>query len=71
VDELEAWSRLVTGVPQPLIQNGSMAVPEGPGLGFEDLDEDVVRRHLDPDDPGYFEPTPAWDHERAHDRLWS
>ena len=71
VDDLEAWSSLVQGVPQPLIQEGHIQVPQGPGLGFSGLNKDVVRRHLDPDDPGYFAPTPEWDGESAHDRLWS
>jgi hypothetical protein len=40
-------------------------------LGFADLNEAMVRRFIDPRDPGYFEPTGAWDQERSHDRLWS
>jgi L-alanine-DL-glutamate epimerase-like enolase superfamily enzyme len=64
------WSDLVTGLPNPIIQNGYVAVPETPGLGL-DLNPEVVRAHLDPRDPGYFEPTTAWDAEHSHDRLWS
>ena len=33
------------------------------------LNEDAVKRHLL--EPGYFAPTPEWDKERSHDRLWS
>jgi len=29
----------------------------------------VVKQHLL--EPGYFEPTPEWNKERSHDRLWS
>ena len=71
VDQLEKWSSLVTGLPVPLIQDGHIAVPETPGLGFDGLNEDVVREFLDPDDAGFFEPTTEWDNERAWDRLWS
>jgi len=71
VDHLEKWSRLVEGLPVPLIEDGYIQVPETPGLGFTNLDEDLIREHLDPDGPGYFEPTEEWDQERAHDRLWS
>ncbi len=71
VDELEQWSSLVQGLPVPLIQEGHIQVPEGPGLGFTELNEDLVRQHLDPDGPGFFAPTEAWSRERAHDRLWS
>mgnify|MGYP006175886559 CR=1 FL=1 len=51
-------------------EQGYIAVPEGPGLGFE-INEDAIREHLIPSDPGYFEPTPEWDAPTSHDRLWS
>ena len=54
----------------PIIQQGYIPVPEGPGLGFE-INEDAIREHLSPEDPGFFEPTPEWDNERSSDRLWS
>jgi hypothetical protein len=57
-------------VPQPLIEHGYIRVPDAPGLGFE-LNADVIREHLVPEDNGYFEPTPQWDSERSWDRLWS
>ncbi len=65
------WNDLIEGLPNPLIQDGYIQVPETPGLGFSDLNEAVVREHLNPDDPGYFEPTDSWNQERSHDRLWS
>lgn len=64
------WNELVTGLPNPIIQDGYIHVPEAPGLGI-DLNPEVIKEHLDPNDPGYFEPTTEWDNERAHDRLWS
>ncbi len=66
------WNDLVTGLPSPLIVDGHIAVPEKPGLGFDDINEEMFRRYLDPDDPVFFDqPTDAWDNESAHDRLWS
>ncbi len=66
------WSELVTGLPTPLIQDGHIAVPEGPGLGFEDVNAEAMRARLDPADPIFFDqPTAYWDTERSHDRLWS
>jgi L-alanine-DL-glutamate epimerase-like enolase superfamily enzyme len=65
------WSDLVTGLSRPLIEGGSIAVPDGPGLGFDGIDEDLFRAHLDPADPGFFEPTDAWNGEVSGDRLWS
>jgi L-alanine-DL-glutamate epimerase-like enolase superfamily enzyme len=65
------WSDLITGLPSPLIQDGFINVPETPGLGFTDINEDLMKEYLDPDDPDFFGPTDAWDKERSHDRLWS
>jgi L-alanine-DL-glutamate epimerase-like enolase superfamily enzyme len=69
--DLPWWSDLVEGLPKPLIQNGYINVPETPGLGFSDINEDLFREHLDPYAPVFFEPTETWDSERSHDRLWS
>jgi hypothetical protein len=33
------------------------------------LNDEAVREHLA--EPGYFEPTSAWDSEKSWDRLWS
>ena len=71
VDQLEQWSSLVEGLPVPLIKDGHIAVPEGPGLGFTDLNEDVMREFADSGDMEIFASTEDWDDERAHDRLWS
>ena len=65
------WSDLIVGLPTPLIEDGHIAVPSGPGLGFEDINEELFREHLDPADPGYFDATADWDREASHDRLWS
>ena len=63
------WNDLVTGVEKPIVDKGFITVPEKPGLGIE-LNEEVMKQHLL--EPGkYFLPTPEWDKERAHDRLWS
>jgi L-alanine-DL-glutamate epimerase-like enolase superfamily enzyme len=69
--EVPFWNDFVDGVPKPLIQpDGYIPVPEAPGLGFE-LNSEAVQAHLDPRDPGFFEPTTEWDSERSWDRLWS
>jgi L-alanine-DL-glutamate epimerase-like enolase superfamily enzyme len=69
--DLPWWNELVTGLPRPLIQDGYITVPDGPGLGFEDIDEELFRAHLDPADPVFFDPTEGWDTETSHDRIWS
>ena len=64
------WQDLITGVDKPLIENGYIKVPEKPGLGIE-LNEELIKQHLHPDDTGYFEPTTEWDKLDSWDRLWS
>jgi len=64
------WNDFVDGLPKPIIQRGYIRVPEAPGLGFE-INPDVIKEHLVPDDPGFFEPTSQWDTERSWDRVWS
>jgi L-alanine-DL-glutamate epimerase-like enolase superfamily enzyme len=66
--EVPWWEDMVTGIPKPIVSEGFATVPERPGLGIE-LNEEVIKQHLR--EPGYFEPTPEWNNERSHDRLWS
>ena len=68
--EIPFWNDFIDGVPKPIIQNGYIAVPDKPGLGFE-INEDAIKEHLVDNDRGYFEPTPQWDNVPSHDRLWS
>lgn len=62
------WEDVI--VPKPVIEKGHAVVPERPGLGFDSLNEEVVKAHL-LSGSGYFEPTPQWDKQRSNDRLWS
>ena len=64
------WEDMVTGIPKPIIDKGFITAPSAPGLGVT-LNDDVVKKHLHPQDPGYFLPTPEWDKDRSHDRLFS
>ena len=65
------WSDIVTGIKNPLFENGFIKVPEKPGLGFDGLNEEVIREHINPNIPGYFEPTDEWNQEFSNDRIWS
>ena len=69
--EVPWWSDMVNGLPKPLIQNGFIKVPETPGLGFESLNEELLREHINPNIPGMWEPTDSWDREFSNDRIWS
>jgi L-alanine-DL-glutamate epimerase-like enolase superfamily enzyme len=69
--DVPGWDDLVTGMPNPLIEDGYIAVPDGPGLGFESIDDAAFARFLDPADPELFGDSTRWDAESSHDRLWS
>jgi L-alanine-DL-glutamate epimerase-like enolase superfamily enzyme len=47
------WNDLVEGVPKPIIRNGSIALPEKPGLGIK-LNERVARKYARKGEP-FFE----------------
>lgn len=63
------WEDLIDGIEKPLFNKGFVKVPEGPGLGFGSLNEEVIKQHLE--EPGYFEPTDEWNKDPSNDRLWS
>ena len=53
------WSSMVQGVESPIVNQGWISVPDGPGLAVT-LNDDVVHQHLAPG-TGYFQPTTQWD----------
>jgi L-alanine-DL-glutamate epimerase-like enolase superfamily enzyme len=64
------WEQMVK-TKTPLVDKGFAPVPDEPGLGIDELVAEVIKQHLHPDHPGYFEATPEWDKDRVNDRLWS
>jgi L-alanine-DL-glutamate epimerase-like enolase superfamily enzyme len=70
--DLPFWKDLVTGLPEPLMEGGYVAVPDKPGLGV-DLNEAGIRENLRPPS-GYFEPTEQWNTPKLGfwqpDRRW-
>ena len=70
--DLPWWDDLIDGIDKPLIVDGFAQVPEAPGLGFGDLNEEAIRERMDEvRGGGYFEDSGIWDSERSADRLWS
>ena len=65
------WKDMVNGLPQPLIENGFINVPDAPGLGIESLNEELLAKHINPDIPGMWESTDEWNTEFSNDRIWS
>lgn len=65
------WSQMVNGLPDPIIENGFIKVPDKPGLGIDSLNEELLTQHINPDIPGMWEPTDQWNREFSNDRIWS
>lgn len=71
-NEVPWWDDLIISkLPKPLLQNGFITVPDAPGLGIDELNDETIAAHLHPDIPGLWEPTDKWDDYWANDRLWS
>jgi L-alanine-DL-glutamate epimerase-like enolase superfamily enzyme len=70
--DLPWWESLVkTTDGRKLITKGFANLPmTAPGLGIE-LNDEVVKEHLHPSDKTYFAPTPQWNDQRSHDRIFS
>ena len=67
----EYWEEMIQFQGGPLIQNGMFVVPERPGLGADDFNDEVIRQHLWPGYTAVWEETEQWDSERSSDRVWS
>jgi L-alanine-DL-glutamate epimerase-like enolase superfamily enzyme len=69
--DLPFWPGLATGLPEPLLEDGYMRVPDKPGLGI-DLNYTGIEANLRT--PGLFEPTDEWNTPKLGfwqpDRRW-
>lgn len=70
--EVAWWNDMVvSSLPKPLVQGGYITVPDKPGLGIEELNDEILREHLDPRFPVLWADTGEWDNWYSRDRLWS
>lgn len=65
------WNDIAIGIDNPLIRDGFAAVPDKPGLGIDELNEELIAEHIHEKYPGQWESTEIWDNEWANDREWS
>jgi len=72
--DTKIYDDLVTGIAKPIVQNGFVPVPDGPGFGIE-LNEEAIREGIRQRgwsvEENFFPGTEEWDDERSHDRQWS
>ena len=65
------WDDIQIGLPKPLVKDGFITVTDKPGLGIDDLNDDLLMQHLQPGVIGIWQPTDCWDDESSWDRTWS
>ncbi|MEX2416031.1 MAG: mandelate racemase/muconate lactonizing enzyme family protein [Paenibacillaceae bacterium] len=70
--EVPWWDDIIISkLPKPLLNNGFIAVPDAPGLGIDELNDEIISQHIHPDVPGLWESTDQWNNHVSNDRLWS
>ena len=65
------WDDIQIGLPKPLVKDGFITVSDKPGLGIDDLNDDLLMQHLQPGVTGIWQPTERWDDDHSWDRTWS
>jgi L-alanine-DL-glutamate epimerase-like enolase superfamily enzyme len=63
------WGDLIK--PALSYEGGYITVPNAPGLGIEELNEDLIKEKLHENCPEAWAPTTEWDNEWSNDRRWS
>ena len=51
------WNDLAIGIDNPLFVDGFVKVPDKPGLGIDELNEELIKEHIHDKYPGGWEPT--------------
>lgn len=69
--DLPWWEDVLVGRKTPIEQNGFIELDETPGLGFECLNEDVIREHGPMKGEEVWRSTDEWNEEHSLDRIWS
>jgi L-alanine-DL-glutamate epimerase-like enolase superfamily enzyme len=69
--EVPWWNDIVTGLENPVLKNGFITVTDKPGLGIDDINDEVIREHLQEGVTDIWQPTDQWDDDYSWDRTWS
>ena len=65
------WADLIIGPGKPKAVDGFLEVNDAPGLGIENLNDDLIREHGPIKDKNVWISTDEWNDETSLDRLWS
>jgi gluconate/galactonate dehydratase len=69
--DVDWWDDIAVGLPKPLVRDGFIEVSDKPGLGIDDLNDELLSQHLQEGVRGIWQPTDQWDDEWSWDRTWS
>ncbi|MBK8083225.1 MAG: mandelate racemase/muconate lactonizing enzyme family protein [Devosia sp.] len=69
--EVDWWDDIQIGLPGPIVKDGFITLTDKPGLGIDDLNDEVLMQHLQPGATGIWQPTDQWDDDHSWDRTWS
>ena len=69
--EVPWWGDIVVGRDTPILENGFIELTDKPGLGIDDLNDELLMQHLQPGVTGIWQPTDQWDDDMSWDRTWS
>ncbi len=69
--EVDWWDDIQVGLPKPIVKDGFITVSDKPGLGIDDLNDELLSQHLQEGVSGIWQPTDHWDDEYSWDRTWS
>ncbi len=65
------WNDMVICKDNPIINRGFIDIPDRPGLGIEDYNDEVLAEHVDKRQPGVWVSTDEWDDEWCRDRYFN
>jgi L-alanine-DL-glutamate epimerase-like enolase superfamily enzyme len=69
--EVPWWEDIQVGLPKPIVKDGYITLTDKPGLGIDDLNDELLMQHLQPGVTGIWQPTDQWDDDTSWDRTWS
>lgn len=69
--EVDWWDDIQVGLPKPIVKDGFIELTDKPGLGIDDLNDELLMQHLQPGVTDIWKPTNQWDDDMSWDRTWS
>jgi L-alanine-DL-glutamate epimerase-like enolase superfamily enzyme len=65
------WDDIQIGLPKPIVKDGFITLTDKPGLGIDDLNDELLREHLQPGVTDIWQSTDQWNNDISWDRTWS